>query len=420
MPPLELVYSYLPTGKCFLEVSLIHCQKSLLDNHFSVEFILNLVKNITEVKKNLFYFLLAIIINSCTATKQIFNNQIVSGSRVLNLDTLANNLATELSQHSIKYGFVLQHALYQSSRVAGLKRTDADPPKTDFALTDRFNPASVTKVITSTAVLKILDRKHYSLDTTIAAFLPGSWAIHSTIKKITFRLLLEHRGGFVDSLMPGDSYEALKHAIQAGIDTNRIGQYIYSNYGYDLCRILIPYLNGYHETTGSNIDNDTYSRFVTYMQDSFYTPLKILNVQYAPPLNYQTLFYTYPPLTTNGTDFRNSSPGPCSAGVQLSVNELSVFLFNLINSNLLLPEPQKQAMLRDDIGWDSQQHWFQTFPDSVRVHSKGGYLGLSSTQGLQLFMQYFDNGLLLVAMFNGEDNHGLENGINTAYRNSWK
>lgn len=366
------------------------------------------------------YFAVIIIVTGCTATQQIFNNRITSGTHYLPIDTLASNLAAELSKNSIKYGFVLQYGLYQISRVKGLKRTDADPPKTDFALTDRFNPASVTKVITATAVLQLLDRKKISLDTTLAAFLPSNWTIHPTIKKVTFRLLLEHRGGFIDSLVPSDTYAGLEQYVKTGIDTNNIGHYFYSNYGYDLCRILIPYLNGYHNTPFSNIDGDTYSLFVKYMQDSIYTPLNIQNVQYMPAVQNQTLFYTYPPGTTNGTDFKNTSPGPGSAGVQLSINELSIFLFNLINSNLLLSQSQKQQMLSDDIGWDSQQHWFKTFPDSVRLHSKGGYLGLTKTQGLQLFMQYYENGLLLVAMFNGEDQHGLENGINTAYNNSWK
>src|SRR5258706_6340030 len=146
--------------------------------------------------KKVLRFIIIVIFTGCTASHQIFNNTIISGSHSLNVDTLASNLATALSQNSIKYGFVLPHALYQSSRVVGLKRTNADPPKTNFALTDRFNPASVTKVITATGVLQLLDRKKYSLDTTIVAFLPASWTIHPTIRKVTFRLLLEHRGGF--------------------------------------------------------------------------------------------------------------------------------------------------------------------------------------------------------------------------------
>jgi CubicO group peptidase (beta-lactamase class C family) len=370
--------------------------------------------------KKTFHFAIILVMAGCTGAQQIFNNTITTGSHSLNIDTLAANLAKGLSQNSIKYGFVLQYTLYQTSKVGGLKRTDADPPKTDFALTDRFNPASVTKVITATAVLKLLDRHKYSLDTTIAAFLPSTWTIHPTIRKITFRLLLGHRGGIIDSHFSSDDYPGFKQYIQTGIDTTVIGQYNYSNYAYDLCRILIPYLNGYHDNTSSNIDTDTYSLFVKYMQDSIYTPLNIQNVQYTPATANQTLFYTYPPGTTNGTDFRNTSPGPGSAGVQLSVNDLSTFLFNLINSNLLLAESQKQLMLSEDLGWDSGQKWYKTFPDSVRLHSKGGYLGLSGTQGLQLFMQYYENGLLLVAMFNGEDQHGLENAIDSAYANSWK
>lgn len=370
------------------------------------------------MRKNIFHFSLILIFAGCTASQQIFNPVIHSGTHSLHIDTLGDNLSKELSKNSIKYGFVVRYGLYSSSGVAGLKRTDADPPKTDFALSDRFNPASVTKVITATAVLRLLDSNKYSLDTTIAAFLPSGWIIHPSIRKVTFRMLLGHRGAFVDSDVPSDNYSGFKQYIQTGIDTNKIGQYIYSNYAYDLCRILIAYLDGYHDNPSSDIDAETTARFVQYMQNNIYTPLGIQNVQYTPPLNLQTLFYVYPPGTTNGTDFRNTSPGPGSAGVQLSINDLSLFLFNLINSNLLLSEPQKHLMLSEDLGWDSGQKWFVTFPDSVRLHSKGGYLGLNSTQGLQLFMQYYENGLLLVAIYNGSDTIG--NAINSAYANSWK
>jgi len=157
------------------------------------------------------------------------------------------------------------------------------------------------------------------------------------------------------------------------------------------------------------------------MQDSIYTPLNIQNVQYTPFSQGQTLFYPFPPGSTNGTDFRNTSPGPGAAGVQLSVNELSVFLFNLINTNLLLAEPQKQLMLSEDLGWDNAQQWFTTFPSAVRIHSKGGLLWIIyNVQGLQAFMQFYENGLLLTGVYNGQDLHGLENGIDSAYKLSWK
>ena len=376
------------------------------------------------MRKFAFYFFLVIInyyFLGCSASKKIFDNTITnSGGQVFNLDVFATKLDSILSINSIKHGFVIYHALYQTSKAGGLKRTAADPPQTNFALTDRFNPASVTKVITATAVLKIMDRKHYSLDTTIAAFLPSTWTIDPSIQKITFRLLLQHRSGIVDSLAPSDSYAGLKQYIQTGVHPNDVGKWLYSNYGFDLCRILIPYLNGYHDNPSSNIDVETYAAFEKYMQDSIFTPLNIQNVSYAPAINGQTLFYMYPPGNSNGTDFRNTSPGPGSAGVQLSLNELATFLFNLINSNILLSEPQKQMMLTQDLGWDNSQQYSAPSPDPVRLHSKGGWLSLDSIQGLEAFMQYYENGLLLVGVYNGQDPHGLENGINSAYTLSWK
>src|SRR5215472_4574602 len=167
-----------------------------------------------------YYFL------GCAASKKIFDNTITNSSgQVFNLDIFATKLDSILSINSIKHGFVIYHSLYQTSKVGGLKRTAADPPQTNFALTDRFNPASVTKVITATAVLKIMDRKHYSLDTTIAAFLPSTWTIDPSIQKITFRLLLQHRSGIVDSLVPSDSYSGLKQYLQTGVHPNDVGKW---------------------------------------------------------------------------------------------------------------------------------------------------------------------------------------------------
>lgn len=363
---------------------------------------------------NLFYISLLV---SCTASQQVVNPKVYSSNKSLHVDTLAKNLADELSKNSIKYGLVIRYGLYSSSKFAGLKRTNADPPQTDFSLSDRFNPASVTKVITATGVLQLLEKHKYSIDTSIAAFLPSSWVIHPTIRAITFREILAHKSGFDDG-MAGSGYTGLKQYVQTGFDISKVGQWKYSNSAFDLCRILIAYLDGYRENAGSDIDTETMNRFVQYMQNNIYTPLNIQNVRYSPPLNFQTLFYVYPPGSTNGTDFRNHPANPGAAGVQLSVNELSLFLFNLINTTLLLSETQKKLMLDEDLGWDNEQKWYNSNPVQTRVHGKGGFLPLNTTQGLQLFMQYYENGLLLVVMYNGSESLGKA--LDVAYGKSWK
>ena len=370
------------------------------------------------MKKNLCYFFIIILLAGCKPLQQIATPKIYSSGKYLHIDTLAAHLATELSKNFIKYGFIIRYGLNSSSRVEGLKRTDADAPKTDFALSDRFNPASVTKVITATGVLQLLDKHKYNIDTSIAGFLPAAWVIHPSIRKITFRELLAHRAGFNDANVTDTGYTGLQQYIQTGIDTAKIGQWLYSNSAFDLCRILIAYLDGYHDNSSSDINAETLDRFVQYMQNNIYTPLNIANVRYSPPLNYQTLFYVYPPGATHGTDFRDHPSKPGAAGVQLSINELSIFLFNLINNNLLLSASQKKLMLDEDLGWDNQQVWKTTFPDITRIHSKGGFLPLNNTQGLQLFMQYYENGLLIISMYNGEESLG--NAIGAAYNNSWK
>lgn len=370
--------------------------------------------------KYLTFSLLSLLLYAgCKTYQQIVNPVISSSGKTLHLDTLTANLESELSRNFVKYGFVVQYGFYSKSKAAGLKRTNADPPRLDFTVKDRFNPASVTKVITATGVLQLLDRHKYSLDTSIAAFLPSTWIIHQSVRRISFRNLLGHRSGINDAAVTANGYSGLKQYVQTGVDTSEIGRtWRYSNSAFDLCRILIAYLDGYRDSAGSNIDTDTYSRFVQYMQVNIYSPLNIQNVRYEPASQNQTLFYLFPTGSANGTDFRNHPANPGAAGVQLSVEELSVFLFNLINSNLLLSEPQKQLMLGGDLGWDNSQQWFATAPTATRVHSKGGYLPMDTAQGLQAFIQYYENGLLLTVLYNGRESLG--NAVNTAYSNSWK
>ena len=369
------------------------------------------------MKKSLGYFII-ILFAGCKPVQQLVTPKIYSSGKYLHIDTLAANLATGLSKNFIKYGFVIRYGFYSSSKVGGLKRTDADPPKTDFSLSDRFNPASVTKVITATGVLQLLDKHKYNIDTSIAAFLPSGWIVHPSIRKISFRQLLAHRGGFNDNMVTDTGYAGLKQYVQTGIDTTKIGQWLYSNSAYDLCRVLIAYLDGYRDTPASDVNAETLSRFVEYMQKNIYTPLGIENVRYSPPLNYQALFYVYPPGSAHGTDFRDHPSKPGAAGVQLSINELSTFLFNLVNTTLLLSQSQKKLMLDEDLGWDNSAIWKTSTPDVIRMHSKGGFLPLNSTQGLQLFMQYYENGLLIMVMYNGQESLG--DAINAAYNNSWK
>ena len=242
------------------------------------------------MKQKLLIFINFLLLAGCTSIQKIVNPKIYSSNKYLHIDTLAVNLESELAKNFIKYAFVIRYGFYSNSKAAGLKRTDADPPKTDFTLKDRFNPASVTKVITATGVLQLLDKHKYSIDTTIAAFLPSSWIVDVSISKISFRQLLAHKSGFDDALITTSGYAGLKQYIQTGVDISQIGKWRYSNSAFDLCRVLIAYLDGYHDSPSSNIDTETFDRFVQYMQNNIYTPLSIQNVRYTPASNFQTLF----------------------------------------------------------------------------------------------------------------------------------
>ena len=48
---------------------------------------------------------------------------------------------------------------------------------------DRFNIASVSKTITAAAVLKLLNDKGISVDTTVYNYLPTDWKLGNNFKK---------------------------------------------------------------------------------------------------------------------------------------------------------------------------------------------------------------------------------------------
>ncbi|WP_139982313.1 serine hydrolase domain-containing protein [Nocardioides litoris] len=62
----------------------------------------------------------------------------------------------------------------------------------------RFRAASVTKMVTSTMALQLVDRGTWTLDTTIGDVLPGAWPARSDV---TLRQLLSHTSGLPDYLV---------------------------------------------------------------------------------------------------------------------------------------------------------------------------------------------------------------------------
>ncbi|MEP6596114.1 MAG: serine hydrolase [Ginsengibacter sp.] len=327
----------------------------------------------------------------------------------------------------MKYAFVLRHGLASASHAAGKRRTASDPPEQDFTVDHRYNPASVTKVITAVAILQLLDKNNLTIQDKIWTYLPKHWLIPNSIKQISFRQLLRHTSGI--RFDPGNTLDNIRTSIEHGINLadTAIGcppgaVNCYLNINYAICRVLIAYLDGYTPNTipyNNSIEEAVISRrFTDYMQKNIFDKLSISNVSCAPPANGGTLFYPFPTGTYNGTNYGDWTLIGGPAGIQLSTNELSTFLLQLRISTILLSKNMLQIMDDNSLGWDVPPPGSSWKVDGDECNSKGGWFPGDATHGqLNSCIMDFKNGLQITLVSNGMVN--IFGAISNAYKKSW-
>jgi CubicO group peptidase (beta-lactamase class C family) len=101
---------------------------------------------------------------------------------------------------------------------------------------------SMSKTITAGAVIPMLSKlsgHDLNVDSFILPYLPASWHKGPNIEQITFRMLLTHTSGLPNG---GCGYEDLKAYIGQGVTALLPAPSVYSNSGYCLLRIILPYL----------------------------------------------------------------------------------------------------------------------------------------------------------------------------------
>jgi CubicO group peptidase (beta-lactamase class C family) len=255
-----------------------------------------------------------------------------------------------INQQAVGYTYlILDHGLVVAKKTFGLAHTDADPPVVALASAYRMNSASVTKTLTAVAALKLLAARHVSIDTPIYSFLPKSWILGPNVKTITFRALLTHTSGIRSSHDLATSYDDLRTLIAQGINLSDT-VYHYQNQNFALFRILIPYLNGFDDTGIADIGVATSQRYLEYMNRVYGRYFHVsCNPQASGSLH--ILSYPYPAGSSHGIDWGDWTTICGGGGLQLSADEMGIFLIQL-NLNVFLPADQLQQMYDNLLGWD--------------------------------------------------------------------
>ena len=318
-------------------------------------------------------------------------------------DAFGQSISSAFDFNTVGYAYAINHGgnAVVSEGTGGLyghdegrARTSADGPETAFETDTRIDVNSVSKIITTVAVLHRLESEYGDLDamlsTPISEFLPSDWTIGPNVEFITVRHLLTHTSGFAEG-GPGDSVNAIGVNFQSfgnntfqnlrdlvaanpGIPTRTLPDgslaytRSYSNANFSLLAKMIPYMTpdadvrGLLDDISLNSPESADAQFgffySQYVKDNILTPSGIDNATMFPTGENPALGYVF----ADVVDDVESAPGIAQKdytdvggafGWKLSAPELALFMNALRQTNTLLSDNARDLMNSVDflLGW---------------------------------------------------------------------
>ncbi|GCD08765.1 serine hydrolase domain-containing protein [Clostridium tagluense] len=172
------------------------------------------------------------------------------------------------------YGSIsLQYALIDNGKIVLSGNSGVYSKENTTALTadNMYGIASISKMFTTAAVMKLVDDGKIKLDTPIIEYIKDFKMADDRYKKITARMLLNHSSGlmgtsFLSTMLFGDNDTYAHDTFLEQLKSQRLkadpGAYcVYCNDGFTLAQILVEYVSG--------ID------YTSYVTNTFVSPLKM-------------------------------------------------------------------------------------------------------------------------------------------------
>ncbi len=241
----------------------------------------------------------------------------------------------------------------QPATFGGLARTDRDPPRRAFAPDTALNIASLTKIVTAIATVKLLGENHLDVEARIAPFLYSDWERGPNVERLTFRQLLTHGSGFkqAGACEGSDDYAGLKRLVARGVAEADMGRPAYGNCNFALLRELIPALLHRRLTLlpdGPQRAAKSASLFLDALNDLVLAPAGVArrNCRPAPPA------LAYGLGDSHGESFGDWTLTCGAAGLQLSVDDLHAVLRALVSGETLLATEARRKLFAECLGWD--------------------------------------------------------------------
>jgi CubicO group peptidase (beta-lactamase class C family) len=177
-------------------------------------------------------------------------------ARRFDINRFEQNIKQTLNNQSIGYSYaLLLDGRLEKSGAGGYAVLRRDIPNNIGSFPDpkgipqyprkRMNIASITKPITATAVLRIIQEKqapsypNLTINSKIEPFLPTTWKLGPGVKDLTFKELLSQYSGM--NLNSGSELNQLKEWIAQGV-TRPKTEYKYLNANLAIFRVILPYM----------------------------------------------------------------------------------------------------------------------------------------------------------------------------------
>lgn len=360
---------------------------------------------------------------------------ILSNAKQFDIDLFQDNIETGLGVQWAGYAYAIsQNGQLKRSGAFGKRRAASDG-NIDFEIDSPVYGASVNKVMTAVAMLKILEEKgngdaSFWLNAKVYPFLPPNWTFGPNTDNITFRNLLQHRSGLaVDD--PID-YAGIRTMIATGTPADK--SYEYSNANYALLRILIARMSG--NAGGGNINDDVaqasavLTGFRRYMETNIFDPLDI-DVDTKPFGSSPALYYQWGALA-NGWNMGDMTGRLGNGGFYFSAVGAAKFLAYLNHTEDIISKDTRELMYDNFLGWsDGGQPENEPEGDYGAYFYKGGSFcnnasdGACNGQGVRNIIAAFPhNGVEVVVMGNSrggnmDSSSGLRSMLRNAYDDAW-
>jgi Beta-lactamase len=264
-------------------------------------------------------------------------------------------------------------------------RRAQNPLKLEWRPTVKMHVASISKMITAMAVVKLLRINGLPYDTLVGPYLPEYLTVGQNLSGLTFRHLLSHTSGWRqvsdEGLNDGYDYAQFKALYSTGVDRADVGQYGYHNGNYIALRVAMSILSGRHSRDdftrnfpATNAfadlfwDTSSTAEYVRYVRENIFIPS--FTQATLTPANKDSLAYS---LNLSKTGVAMSAlPNAGTAGWWLSAEEVVSIMNAFWQSNAIVPRSVARRALREGVVCEAPLG-FQFHRGQPDCFIKGGY-----------------------------------------------